>query len=236
MTSTQPERSLGFDEVAEMHAYYDAQADTYEDFYFGKGQAVAALGSEYDIDRAGIGALLAAFGRGDVIDLACGTAFWLSVYGPYCRTVTLVDQSATSLAKCEKRIRTMGLQSAARIVRGDLFEVPLPTRGFDGGFIGFLLSHLTDARVVALFDRLKLCLRGGAELAVVDSAWSEARRPYRVKDGFERRHLADGRVFTIRKKYFDLPELEELLLRNSFRPQSSYVGKVFVGVVAKHAV
>jgi demethylmenaquinone methyltransferase/2-methoxy-6-polyprenyl-1,4-benzoquinol methylase len=236
MTSTQPERSPAFDEAAEMYAYYDAQAETYEDFYFGKGQAVAALAPEYDVDRKGIGALLAAFGQGDVIDLACGTAFWLSIYGPNCRTVTLVDQSAVSLARCEQRVRALGLEPAAKIVRGDLFEVPMPTRTYDAAFIGFLLSHLTDAGVVTVFDRLRLCLRAGAELAIVDSAWSEARRPYRAKDGFERRHLPDGRAFTIRKKYFDLPELEELLLGNGFRLQSSYVGKVFLGVVAKHAV
>lgn len=69
------------EEKDEMFSYYEAQASSYDDFYRGKGTAVPALTSEYPVDTNGVSALLSQFGRGDVVDLACGTAFWLSVYG-----------------------------------------------------------------------------------------------------------------------------------------------------------
>jgi ubiquinone/menaquinone biosynthesis C-methylase UbiE len=219
-----------------MRAYYDAQAATYEDFYFGRGQAVPELAAKYAVDREAVSALLTTFGTGDVLDLACGTAFWLSVYGRNCRTVTLVDQSASSLARGKERVDAMGLGSAASFVHGDLFEVPLGVEAFDAAFLGFLASHLTESQMVGLFARLRRCVRPGAELALVDSAWSEARRPYRVRDGFAQRAVSDGRVFAIRKRYFELPELTDLLARHGFRAERSYAGDVFVGVRARRVV
>ena len=92
-------------EREELFAYYDARVDGYEDFYQGRGAAIAPLASEYPVDTAGVSALLTSFGGGDAIDLACGTAFWLSAYGANCRSVTLVDQSSTSLERCARRAR-----------------------------------------------------------------------------------------------------------------------------------
>lgn len=224
------------DEATEMFAYYEARADGYDDFYQGKGAALPELASEYPVDTAGVAALLASFGDGDVVDLACGTGFWLTVYGAQCRTVTLVDQSAAVLARCQRRVDDLGLAGKARLVRGDLFEVPLAEHAYDACLLGFLVSHLTDPQVEALFATLRRALRPRGEVALIDSAWSEARRPYRRRDGFEPRPLPDGRTFTIRKKYFDRPELESLLARHGFQGQAYYAGKVFIAVRARRNI
>jgi len=220
----------------EMFSYYDAQAESYEDFYRGEGQAIAALSSEYSIDTAGVAALLSGFGQGDVVDLACGTAFWLATYGRNCTTVTLVDQSAAALARCRQRIHELNLHDTAKVIQGDVFDVPLTAGGYDAGVVGFLLSHLTDRQTTELFDRLRRILRPEATLAVMDSAWTEARQPYGSKDGFVRRALRDGRSFMIRKRYFDRADLDGLLGQQGFRVQSVYMGKVFIAVVAARVV
>lgn len=224
------------DEATEMFAYYEARADGYDDFYQGKGQALPELASEYPVDTAGVASLLSSFGRGDVIDLACGTGFWLTAYGARCESVTLVDQSAKVLARCRRRADELGLAGKARLVRGDLFDVPLPDRAYDACLLGFLVSHLTDPQIETLFARLRRLLRPRAELALIDSAWSDARRPYRQRDGFEPRPLPDGRTFTIRKKYFDRVELESLLARHGFQIEADYVGNVFIAVVAQRNI
>jgi len=222
-------------EKGELFAYYEAQAANYEDFYDGKGQAIAALSGEYATDVAGATTLLSSFGRGDVVDLACGTGFWLTVYGRNAASITLVDQSEQALAHCERRVRHLGLATASRIVRGDVFDVQLVEAGYDACILGFLLSHLTAAETDALFARVRTVLRPRAELAVIDSVWSEARKPHRQRDGLERRSLSDGRSFSIRKKYYDRPELESLLSRHGFATQSVYSGNVFIAVLAQRA-
>jgi demethylmenaquinone methyltransferase/2-methoxy-6-polyprenyl-1,4-benzoquinol methylase len=219
----------------ELFAYYEAQAANYEDFYDGKGQAITALSGEYATDVAGATALLSSFGRGDVVDLACGTGFWLSVYRGNAASITLVDQSEQALAHCERRVQQLGLATVARIVRGDVFDVPLSQSGYDACMLGFLLSHLTPADTDALFARLRTALRPRAELAVIDSVWSDARKLHRQRDGFERRTLADGRSFSIRKKYYDRPELESLLSRHGLTTQSVYSGNVFIAIRAERA-
>jgi hypothetical protein len=79
---------------------------------------------------------------------------------------------------------------------------------------------------------VRTLLRPQGTLAVIDSAWTEARRPYRERQGFERRGLPDGRAFRIRKTYLARDELEPLLERHGFDVQATYAGKVFIGVVA----
>ena len=220
------------EDKAEIFAYYDARADGYEDFYQGRGAAIAPLANEYPIDSASVADLLSSFGRGDVIDLACGTGFWLSAYGTNCVSVTLVDQSGPALAHCRRRVDALGLRSIATTIQSDLFEVSLPEASYDACLLGFLLSHLTHPQIEALFERLRTILRPRSELAVVDSAWSEARRPHCERDSFERRSVPGGRSFKIRKKYYDRRELESLLLRHGFMPRAEYIGNVFIAMLA----
>jgi demethylmenaquinone methyltransferase/2-methoxy-6-polyprenyl-1,4-benzoquinol methylase len=225
--------TAGKSEKAELFAYYDARADGYEDFYQGRGAAIAPLADEYPIDTAGVSALLSSFGRGDVIDLACGTGFWLSAYSANCASVTLVDQSGPALARCRQRVEALGLPAmSTTIVQGDLFEARLPEASYDSCLLGFLLSHLTDPQTDALFDRLRIILRPRSEIAVIDSVWSEARRPYCQRESFERRTVPDGPSFMIRKKYYDRLELESLLLRHGFMPRAEYSGNVFIAMLA----
>jgi SAM-dependent methyltransferase len=224
------------EEKDEMFSYYEAQAGSYDDFYQGKGTAVPALASEYPVDTNGVSALLSGFGQGDVVDLACGTAFWLAAYGPNCTSVTLVDQSTAALAQCRRRVRELGLRDVAQVVQGDVFNVSLPKPAYASALVGFLLSHLTEPHIDALFNRLQAILQPRSELAIVDSAWSEARRPYRERDGFERRVVPDGRAYMIRKRYFDRADLDSLLVRYGFQIRSAYVGKVFIATVAERTV
>ena len=126
-----------------------------------------------------------------------------------------------------------GLQKVASVVQGDLFEVPLAPQGYDAAVLGFLLSHLTASETGALFERLRAILRPRAQVAVLDSAWSEERRPHRQREGFERRTLVGtGARSAFSKKYSTQADLEALLREQGFQVQSTYVGKVFIAAAA----
>jgi ubiquinone/menaquinone biosynthesis C-methylase UbiE len=223
-------------ERREMFAYYEARADTYDEFYDGKGAAIPALSGSYPVDTAGCLTLVSEVCRGHVLDLACGTGFWLRAYGRHCTAVTLIDQSSAVLERCRRRLDELKLRQIARVVQGDVFEVPLPPAGFDAAMIGFFLSHLTDAQVARLFTRVREALRPDGLLAIVDSGWSDARAPLCQRDSFERRTTPDGRAFSIRKRYFTHQELEEILRAYGFRVESAYQGDVFLAVAARVAV
>ncbi len=163
-----------------------------------------------------------------MIDIACGTAFWLPFYGRNCTSVTLVDQSARVLAQCRKRVEELGLQSSTHLIQGDLFELPLGSSVYDGAIVGFLLSHFASDEREAFFRRLRTILKPTAELAVIDSIWSPARSLHRNKRGFERRVLNDGRGFRVYKRYFERSEFEDMFRIWGFEIRSLYIGKVFI--------
>jgi ubiquinone/menaquinone biosynthesis C-methylase UbiE len=170
-----------------------------------------------------------------VLDLACGTGFWLRAYGPRCTAVTLIDHSPAVLERCRRRLDELEIRQIATIVRGDVFEVPLPSAGFDAAVVGFFLSHLTDEQIARLFSRVRETLRLDGVLAIVDSGWSDARAPLCQRDSFERRTTPDGRAFGIRKRYVTREELEEILRAYGFRVESAYQGDVFLAVAARVA-
>jgi len=144
-----------------MFSYYEAQADSYEDFYEGRGQAVGALAREYPVDTKAISSLLSGFGRGNVVDLACGTGFWLTTYGGNCTSVTLVDQADAALTKCKQRVDKLRLQAKVRLIQGDIFEVPLGQAAYDACLLGFLLSHLPErsGQRTSSFERVRFHTR-----------------------------------------------------------------------------
>jgi demethylmenaquinone methyltransferase/2-methoxy-6-polyprenyl-1,4-benzoquinol methylase len=217
----------------QMSAYYDAQAKDYEAFYRGEGQAVPGLGATYRHDTAKVSELLAGFGRGEVLDLACGTGFWLDTYGRNSRFVTLVDQSAAALTLCARRVIRLGMRESAELIQGDVFSLGFPPASFDAVLLGFLISHLTPEQLDRLFKMIRRALHRDGVLAVVDSAWSEGKEAHRAKAGLETRRLDDGREFTIRKQYFAPGELEALLTAQGFTPTASYAGEAFVAALAR---
>src|SRR5262245_57925872 len=111
-------------------SYYDAVAAEYDLAYVGKGPAIGGLSAQYALDIEHIVRLLAGFGQGHLIDLACGTAHWLPHYGPNCRQITLVDQSSTMLATSRERVERLGLAIPVVYEQGDVRDCPLPPSAF----------------------------------------------------------------------------------------------------------
>ena len=217
-----------------MMSYYDERAREYDEIYLGKGPASIPDPIAYKNEVTKISRIVSTFGRGHLIDVGCGTGFWLSYYARNCSRITLIDQSENMLLECKRRTENLGLKDKCCFVEGDFFEVTFRNCIFDSAIVGFLISHLSLELEQSFFVKLKKILKPNAQLMIIDSAWSKKRQQYRKKESIQKRVLNDGRIFTIYKRYFDNSDIEEMFKRHLLKLESSYIGDVFLAVIGEN--
>jgi len=217
-----------------MAAYYDERASEYDEIYLGKGPAIPnPMVYKNDVKR--ISQMLSIYGRGHLIDIGCGTGFWLPYYTPNCSQITLFDQSEKMLGECKRRVDKLGIEEKCHLAHGDFFEFSFEENLFDSALIGFVISHLTLEQEQWFMMRLKEILKPDGQLMLVDSAWSDMRSRYRKKEGTQERVLNDGRKFSVYKRYFDRADIERLFEMYRFKLKSYYMSDVILAVVGEIA-
>jgi demethylmenaquinone methyltransferase/2-methoxy-6-polyprenyl-1,4-benzoquinol methylase len=169
--------------------------------------------------------------RGRVIDLACGTAYWLQYYAQRCSRVTLVDQSVGMLNECDKRITALGITARCSVVHSDVFDYDISAHDF--ALVGFLLSHLDDSQEALLFGALRRILGESGHFLILDSAWSPARARFNAKTERQRRRLNNGTEFDIHKRYFDERDVSAWTDKHSVTTSIEHVGAAFLAVSGK---
>jgi ubiquinone/menaquinone biosynthesis C-methylase UbiE len=214
-----------------MFDYYSERASEYDEIYQG-GTPGIPESAVYKKDVEKIKLLCGGFGTGHLIDVGCGTAYWLPYYAINCSEITLVDQSRRMLAECQKRVNGLNLSVDVHYVKGDFFEVRFLSRVFDSAVIAFLISHLNEETSTLFFEKLRKILRPGARVLWIDGSWSAIRKKYRGKSGMQERKLRSGQSFKIFKRYFDERDIDSFLRRNSLAEIDSYFGDVFFAVSA----
>lgn len=217
----------------EMISYYDERAQEYDEIYLGKGPAIPDTVA-YKNDVTKIREVVSAFGRDHLIDIGCGTGFWLPYYARNCSRITLIDQSEKMLLECKRRVDKLRLKYKCHFVQGDFLEVSFENRLFESALAGFFVSHLSLELEQAFFVKLKRILKPNGRLMLIDSAWSRKRQQYRRKESKQERVLKDGRPFTIYKRYFDKSDIEEMFMRYRFKLESYYMGDVFLAVTGEN--
>lgn len=214
-----------------MMQYYDERAAEYDEIFEGKGPATYR--SEYyarDIEE--IRKFMGDFGRGNIIDIACGSGYWIQYYYERCRTFTFIDQSEKMLKQCRKKIDFYGIAGRALVIKGDILEHEFAEEcAYDSAVIGFLLGHFTPEQETILFDKLKYILKPGSEILVIDSTWTRERAKKQNKEDIAERHLNDGRSFKIYKRYFDEGDLAAILDKYGITVKKSYFGTTFTAII-----
>src|SRR5688572_30828378 len=129
-----------------MLAYYDQRAPEYEEaFTLGTGTSSIQNPDVFKADGRLLPGIVRRSVRGRVMDLACGTAFWLPEYASECSHITLFDQSDRMLMEARAKVDRLGIAVRCVFVRSDLFEYAFEPDAYDTALVGFLLSHLTEA-------------------------------------------------------------------------------------------
>jgi SAM-dependent methyltransferase len=172
-----------------MKQYYDRRASEYE-----HNEAFREEPSE---DLPGLLHAISVLPPARVLDVACGTGFLTQHLGS---DLTGLDQSEAMLEVARRRVPW------AEFVRGDAFRMPFAEDSFDRVFASFFygLLPLEDRR-----GFLQEARRVGDELILVEPTpeWAPSGRA----EGWEERHLSDGSLYEIYRRYFTADRFAEEL-------------------------
>ena len=214
-----------------MLAYYDARASEYEEAYtLGTGTSSIRDPGVFTSESRTLASIVGRRLSGRIIDIACGTGFWLPAYAAACSRVTLFDQSEKMLDECRKKLALHGLAERGVLLQGDVVEHEFEAAGYDAALVGFLLSHLTEPEEARLFNALKKMLTASGRFLILESAWTPERAKVNRKTERQERRLNDGSRFEIYKRYFDEEDVREWGRRYQVSLEIEHFGAAFVAV------
>jgi len=215
----------------QMLAYYDQRAPDYEEAYtLGTGTASIPDPEVFRAEARVLAGIVRQLARGRIMDLACGTAYWLPDYAQNCSHITLFDQSDRMLMEGRAKVNRLGLIDRCVFVRGDFFEHGFERGVYDTVLVGFLLSHLTEAQEHRLFDALRGMLAPSGRFLILDSAWSPERARVNHKVEHQPRHLNDGTTFEIYKRYCDRNDIARWAAQYNVELCVEHFGPAFYAV------
>jgi SAM-dependent methyltransferase len=186
------------DVLGEQKRYYAERAPEYDDWWFRRGRYARDPERErhwlHDVAELEEGLREFAPG-GDILELAAGTGIWTRRLVPMADRVVAVDANAETLA-----LNT----PAAELVVADVFAWQ-PPRQFDLVFFSFWLSHVPQERFDEFWTLVRSALRPDGRVCLIDSGPPEVAGDSELQV----RQLADGREFTIVKRFWTPAELAE---------------------------
>lgn len=207
---------MSFARDAATHAYYDARAGEYDEWYEGEGRFA-------DRDRPGWSAeveelvrVVDALPSGRTLDVACGTAFLTRHLHGF---AVGLDQSPSMVALAQERLPD-GLA-----LTGDALALPFADRAFDRVLTAHFYGHLVPEERTAF---LAEAARVASELIVIDSAPREDR----PLEGWEQRILNDGSEHKVFKRFLTPDRILEELGEAGGTGETLYEGRWFSAVRA----
>lgn len=220
--------------LAEQQAYYCARAPEYDDWWLRRGRydRGALFLDQWQREVAEAEAALDAFApRGEVLELAAGTGNWTRHLARHADRLTAVDGSGETLAINRSKLPA---DAAVAFVEADLFDWQ-PPRRYDVVFFGFWLTHVPDPLLDRFWSLVEGAVADGGRVFLVDNAHPEVGvgapgGPLDVhyadgdtfRDGVDTasavadRTLADGRSFTIVKRFWHAADLAADLARRGW--------------------
>jgi ubiquinone/menaquinone biosynthesis C-methylase UbiE len=218
---------------ASMLEYYDVHANDYDRVYSGQFSGSELLGSDaYPEDTAALREVIQHSCSGTLLDVPCGTAFWLPTYALSVERAVLIDQSERMLAKARSRATALGVDARCTFVHGDVLSHTWQPDSFDTMLVGFFLSHTDDTDEKAFFGQIRRGLKRGGSVVILDSVWNAQRALSKPKEAVVRRSSTDGRRFDVYKRYFDASDIVQTTQRHGFRARVLYAGRAFIAATA----
>jgi ubiquinone/menaquinone biosynthesis C-methylase UbiE len=220
-----------------MLEYYNERAPEYEEAYtLGTGTTSLTDPSIFTTEATLLANIVHECVHGRLMDLACGTAFWLPQYASVCSRITLFDQSEKMLEESRSKVEQLGVGDRCSFLQGDFFANEFGRDEYDCVLVGFFLSHLTEAQEALLFAALKRMLDPSCgRFLILDSAWSAERARFNAKSERQKRHLNDGTPFEIYKRYIDRQDISGWERKYDATISIEYFGTAFFAVSGRFA-
>ncbi len=139
----------------------------------------------------------------DVIDIAAGTGFWTERFAGAARSTTVCDVNDETLQVARSRRAWPQDVSFACCDGFVLDDVP---GAFNAAFVGFFWSHIDVEHLDRFLDGVVQRLEPDAIVVIVDNNYVEGSN-HRIErtdenaNTYQRRHLADGREWEVRKNF-----------------------------------
>lgn len=195
-----PDPDSNIDRDVTMREYYARRAAEYENIY-DRPERQSDLGL---IQRK----LRTFFHAQRVLDIACGTGYWMTYYGAATREVVGVDvnQPVLEVARGKGLLRT-------RFECADCYALPPSLGQFDAAFAGFWWSHIPKSELNSFIAALHERLNSGARVVFLDNLYVRgSSTPISEVDtagnSWQERRLADGTRHRVLKNF---PRYDELM-------------------------
>jgi SAM-dependent methyltransferase len=212
----------------ELVKYYRARASEYEQIYY---RDVPQRQRELTADAERLQQLVQ---DRAVLDLACGTGYWLEKMAHTAKRIAAVDVSSEMI----QQARQKEFACPVDFVRADMYELPFATGIFDCITLGFWFSHHPRQHYDRLFDLLTIYLNERGLIWMIDnnppaeglSQNSVGTDEY--GNNLIKRKLDSGREYTIIKNYFDASQLESVF-GNRFHIEQLIYGDCYWSTVLR---
>jgi len=199
-----------------LRGYYASRAPEYDAIY---------AKPERQADLRKLEALLPSLFQGArVLDVACGTGYWMPFIAREAVSVTGVDINLETLERAMERTYPPG--GAVDFVVADAWALPDTLGEFDAAFCGFWWSHIPVLDRRRFFAGLKRRLRPGAPVVLLDNRYVPgSSTPIVERDAvgntWQLRRLQDGSEHRVLKNF---PEETSLLADlNAYGVEARYL-------------
>ena len=190
-----------------MQFYYDERAGEYVDWFLRTGLYDRPETNQPFL--AGLRTLeekVTAFGRGTVLEIACGIGWWTSLLALSGRDVIALDYGPRMLRECRKRLDLN--ETNAALVRANAYALPLADNSVDSCFFGFFFSHVPHQDVASFLSDVGRVVRPGGSVCIVDSSLPHIEL---VETEVQTRPLRDGSLHPALKVYYGVQGLTHVL-------------------------
>lgn len=149
-----------------------------------------------------------------VLEVACGTAYWTQFIADACHHIKALDASNETLKIARERVKATNVD----FIHGDAYALSqsVSNEAFDAALAGFWFSHIPIAQRQAFLAQLHDCLLPGSKIIFIDNYYVEgSSSPISRVDGdgnsYQKRFLADGSEYEILKNFPEKDDLMNLL-------------------------
>ena len=191
----------------ELLKYYGARAPEYEQIYY---REVPQRQIELAADAERLQRLVK--GR-SVLDLACGTGYWLEKMSETASRITAVDITQEMIGQARQK----QFGCPVDFVQADLNNPPFGVDLFDRVTLGFWFSHHPRQHYGDLYKTLLACVKKNGSIWMIDNnppAEGLSQNSCGTDESGNnliKRRLDSGEEYTIIKNYFDRDQLVALL-------------------------